>query len=135
MRCRGIRVQLEGTARGSTEPQRRRDGAAGLALTHPDAFVCSDIPAARRIHGHRFTVAALDLGIKTNTPRNFAERGIRSHILPSSATFEQIAEIKSRLQRTNPVDEADVYLELFGDLVPLEQYRIALREKAMGAVT
>ena len=45
---------------------------------------------------------------------------------------EQIAEIKSRLQRTNPVDDADTYLELFGDLVPLEQYRIALREKAMG---
>jgi carbamoyl-phosphate synthase small subunit len=43
---------------------------------------------------HRFTVAALDLGIKTNTPRNFARRGIRSHVLPSSATFEQIAEIK-----------------------------------------
>jgi carbamoyl-phosphate synthase small subunit len=42
----------------------------------------------------RFTVAALDLGIKTNTPRNFAKRGIRSHVLPSSATFDQIAEIK-----------------------------------------
>ena len=42
----------------------------------------------------RFTVAALDLGIKTNTPRNFARRGIRSHVLPSSATFEQIAELK-----------------------------------------
>jgi carbamoyl-phosphate synthase small subunit len=42
----------------------------------------------------RFTVAALDLGIKTNTPRNFALRGIRSHVLPSSATFDQIAEIK-----------------------------------------
>jgi carbamoyl-phosphate synthase small subunit len=42
----------------------------------------------------RFTVAALDLGIKTNTPRNFARRGIRSHVLPSSVTFEQIAEIK-----------------------------------------
>jgi carbamoyl-phosphate synthase small subunit len=41
----------------------------------------------------RFTVAALDLGIKTNTPRNFALRGIRSHVLPASATFEQIAEI------------------------------------------
>ncbi len=41
----------------------------------------------------RFTVAALDLGIKTNTPRNFAGRGIRSHVLPSSATFEQIAEL------------------------------------------
>ncbi|QEM48360.1 glutamine-hydrolyzing carbamoyl-phosphate synthase small subunit [Mycolicibacterium grossiae] len=41
----------------------------------------------------RFTVAALDLGIKTNTPRNFARRGILSHVLPSSATFDQIAEI------------------------------------------
>ena len=42
----------------------------------------------------RFTVAALDLGIKTNTPRNFAQRGIRTHILPSSATFDQIADLK-----------------------------------------
>ncbi len=42
----------------------------------------------------RFTVAALDLGIKTNTPRNFARRGIRSHVLPASVTFEQIADIK-----------------------------------------
>jgi len=42
----------------------------------------------------RFTVAALDLGIKTNTPRNFARRGIRSHVLPSSATFEQIADLR-----------------------------------------
>lgn len=42
----------------------------------------------------RYTVVALDLGIKTNTPRNFARRGIRSHVLPSSATFDQIAAIK-----------------------------------------
>jgi carbamoyl-phosphate synthase small subunit len=43
---------------------------------------------------HRFTVAALDLGIKTNTPRNFARRGIRSHVLPSSVVFDQIAELR-----------------------------------------
>ncbi|MBJ7338567.1 glutamine-hydrolyzing carbamoyl-phosphate synthase small subunit [Mycolicibacterium sp.] len=42
----------------------------------------------------RFTVAALDLGIKTNTPRNFAKRGIRSHVLPSSTTFEELAALK-----------------------------------------
>jgi carbamoyl-phosphate synthase small subunit len=42
----------------------------------------------------RFTVAAIDLGIKTNTPRNFAQRGIRSHVLPSAVTFEQIADLK-----------------------------------------
>ncbi len=44
--------------------------------------------------GHRFTVAAVDLGIKTNTPRNFARRGIRSHVLPSSVTFDAIADLK-----------------------------------------
>ncbi len=43
---------------------------------------------------HRFTVAAIDLGIKTNTPRNFARRGVRSLVLPSSVTFEQIAELR-----------------------------------------
>lgn len=42
----------------------------------------------------RFTVVALDLGIKTNTPRNFALRGIRTHVLSSSTTFDQIADIK-----------------------------------------
>ena len=42
----------------------------------------------------RFTVAALDLGIKTNTPRNFAARGIRTHVLPSTATFAQIIDLK-----------------------------------------
>jgi carbamoyl-phosphate synthase small subunit len=41
----------------------------------------------------RFTVAALDLGIKTSTPRNFALRGIRTHVLPAAATFDQIAEL------------------------------------------
>lgn len=41
----------------------------------------------------RFTVAAIDLGIKTNTPRNFAMRGIATHVLPADATFEQIADL------------------------------------------
>jgi carbamoyl-phosphate synthase small subunit len=42
----------------------------------------------------RFTVAAVDLGIKTNTPRNFAERGIKTYVLPADATFEQIADLR-----------------------------------------
>ena len=44
--------------------------------------------------GERFTVVALDLGIKTNTPRNFAARGVRCRVLPSSASFAEIAELK-----------------------------------------
>ncbi|MCF6386060.1 glutamine-hydrolyzing carbamoyl-phosphate synthase small subunit [Mycobacterium sp. MBM] len=41
----------------------------------------------------RFTVAAIDLGIKTNTPRNFARRGVRSHVLPSATTFDEISAL------------------------------------------
>lgn len=43
---------------------------------------------------HRFTVAAIDLGIKTNTPRNFARRGVRSHVLPSAVSFDEIADLR-----------------------------------------
>ena len=44
----------------------------------------------------------------------------------------QVAELKSRLQRTSPVEQADEYHALFGDLVALEQYRKALRERSLG---
>lgn len=43
---------------------------------------------------HRFTVVAVDLGIKTNTPRMFAERGIRVHVVPSGVTLDQIKELR-----------------------------------------
>jgi carbamoyl-phosphate synthase small subunit len=39
---------------------------------------------------HRFTVAALDLGIKAMTPHRMAERGIRTHVLPAPATLEDV---------------------------------------------
>jgi carbamoyl-phosphate synthase small subunit len=41
----------------------------------------------------RFTVAALDLGIKANTPRMMSERGIEVHVLPASSTFEDIQAV------------------------------------------
>ncbi|MFE2997477.1 glutamine-hydrolyzing carbamoyl-phosphate synthase small subunit [Nocardia sp. NPDC059246] len=42
---------------------------------------------------HRFTVVAVDLGIKSNTPRMFAQRGMRVHVVPSNVTFDQIKEL------------------------------------------
>ncbi|RBY93791.1 carbamoyl phosphate synthase small subunit [Blastococcus sp. TF02-8] len=38
----------------------------------------------------RFTIAALDLGIKTATPRHLAELGVETHVLPSTATAEEL---------------------------------------------
>ena len=38
----------------------------------------------------KFTVVAIDLGIKGATPRAMAERGIETHVLPYNATFAEI---------------------------------------------
>jgi carbamoyl-phosphate synthase small subunit len=40
----------------------------------------------------RFRVVALDLGIKFNTPRMLAARGIETHVLPATVTLEQVLE-------------------------------------------
>ncbi|HMG32077.1 MAG TPA: glutamine-hydrolyzing carbamoyl-phosphate synthase small subunit [Jiangellaceae bacterium] len=48
------------------------------------------VPAAGE---RRFTVAALDLGIKAMTPRRMAQRGIETHVLPASSTLEDVLTV------------------------------------------
>ena len=43
----------------------------------------------------------------------------------------RIAEVKSKLQRTNPIDEADVYNRMFGELIALEQQLRGLRDRLL----
>jgi carbamoyl-phosphate synthase small subunit len=46
-------------------------------------------------HGQkRFTVAAIDLGIKGATPRALAERGVETHVMPYNSTLDQILAIR-----------------------------------------
>ena len=41
----------------------------------------------------RFTVAAIDLGIKGNTPRMMSERGIEVHVLPATASLADVQAV------------------------------------------
>ncbi len=45
----------------------------------------------------------------------------------------RIADVKSRLQRTNPVEHTVEYNRMFGELTALEQHRRQLRDLALGA--
>ena len=64
------------------------EGASFLAdVTTTETYV---VPA---VGEKRFTVAAIDLGIKGMTPRRMAERGIEVHVMPATATFEEIQQI------------------------------------------
>ena len=58
------------------------------AVTVPEAYV---VPAQGE---RRFTVAAVDLGIKANTPRMMAERGIEVHVLPATSSIEDVMAVR-----------------------------------------
>lgn len=56
-------------------------------VTTPEPYV---VPA---VGEKRFTVAAIDLGIKTSTPRYMAERGCEVHVLPATSTAAEILAV------------------------------------------
>jgi DNA primase len=49
-------------------------------------------------------------------------------------TVRQVAALKGRLQRMNPVEAGDEYMKAFGRLMALEQQAISLRKRAMGGL-
>ena len=57
------------------------------AVTTASPYV---VPAAGE---RRFTVAALDLGIKSMTPRRLAERGVETHVLPATSTLDDVLAV------------------------------------------
>ncbi|MGW0558722.1 glutamine-hydrolyzing carbamoyl-phosphate synthase small subunit [Streptomyces sp. NPDC002926] len=65
--------------------------APGMKGANLSAEVATDrtyvVPA---IGTKKFTVAAIDLGIKGMTPHRMAERGIEVHVLPATATVEEV---------------------------------------------
>ena len=56
-------------------------------VSTPQSYV---VPA---ITTKRFTVVALDLGIKSATPKAMSLRGIETHVLPYNATYEEITSL------------------------------------------
>jgi len=43
---------------------------------------------------HRYTVAALDLGIKRNVARRFAARGVTTHVLPAGSSLDDVLAVR-----------------------------------------
>ena len=96
LRDRGaMKVGIFSRAELSTEEmvtQVRSSGAMAGARLAQD--VSTDNPyVVPAIGEKKFTVAALDLGIKGATPRAMAARGIEVHVLPANTNFAQILAI------------------------------------------
>ncbi|MGY1734151.1 glutamine-hydrolyzing carbamoyl-phosphate synthase small subunit [Geodermatophilus sp. SYSU D01045] len=83
-----------GISSESTDPDallarvRAAEGMVGADLApHVSTREPYVVPA---VGERRFTIAALDLGIKTATPRHLAELGVETHVLPSTATAQDL---------------------------------------------
>jgi DNA primase len=60
--------------------------------------------------------------------------GVTLARLQLSSVTRRIQDLKSKLQRLNPVTHVDEHLRLFGELISLEQHARALREQAVGGL-
>ena len=70
---------------------RKSDAMSG---SHLSADVSTQGPyIVRAIGEKKFTVAAIDLGIKGATPRALAARGVEVHVLPFNSTLEDIEKV------------------------------------------
>jgi carbamoyl-phosphate synthase small subunit len=96
LRERGaMRVGIS-TTEADPEALRRRvlesSEMSGLELA--DEVTTSEPYVVPAVGETLFTVAALDLGIKANTPRMMAERGIEVHVLPSTSTIDDVLAVQ-----------------------------------------
>jgi carbamoyl-phosphate synthase small subunit len=62
------------------------------------SYLCADVSTPETyvvpaIGAKKYTVAAIDLGIKGATPRAMAERGIEVHVMPYNVTLDEILAI------------------------------------------
>jgi carbamoyl-phosphate synthase small subunit len=62
------------------------------------SYLCADVSTPKTyivpaLGAKKYTVAAIDLGIKGATPRAMAERGIETHVMPYNVTLDEILAI------------------------------------------
>jgi len=68
--------------------------ASPMSGAHLSEDVSTDKPyVVKAIGEKKFTVAAIDLGIKGATPRALASRGVEVHVLPHNATLADIESV------------------------------------------
>jgi DNA primase len=110
----------------------REAGGAASGLAGPEWLeaVAEHCPSDLRSLLTELAVEPLKVASKRDGEARYVNSVLAG--LQGAMVERQVAELKSRLQRTSPVEQADEYRALFGDLVALEQYRKALRERALG---
>ncbi len=96
LRERGsMRVGISTTTLDADALLEKVKAAAEMAGSELSSDVTTSEPyVVPAIGEKRFTVAALDLGIKEMTPHRMAERGIEVHVLPATSTIDEVLAVQ-----------------------------------------
>ena len=117
-----------------THPYHREIFEATASLGGPGAVAPEDLNSALADEAARTLVSGLRVEAMqvTGTPD---ERLATAYVtrLRELTALRRIDQVKSKLQRTNPVEQVGVYNRMFGELVALESHRRSLREQAIGS--
>jgi DNA primase len=106
-------------------------GGTSAAVSGPawTAALEQHLPEQLRSGVHALAVEPLHSG--ADAQDRYADAVIAR--LQEIVAARQVAALKSKLQRINPIDEPDEHARLFGELISLESHRRTLRERAIGA--
>ena len=95
LRSRGaMRVGISGVDTDAAALRERVLASTPMLGADLSAEVTTPVPyRVEAAGGHRFTVAAVDLGIKRNVPRRLAVRGVTTHVLPATCTMDDLLAV------------------------------------------
>ncbi len=94
---------VDADGRPRTTENLRSEVAAAPAMTGADlagevstteGYVVEPVVGSVAVGSEPLTVVAVDLGIKSMTPQRFAERGVRTHVVPSSITGAELLALR-----------------------------------------
>jgi carbamoyl-phosphate synthase small subunit len=71
-----------------------RDSAEMAGANLSDEVSTTEAYVVSAAGERRFTLAAIDFGIKANTPRMLSARGVETHVLPATATLDDVRAVE-----------------------------------------
>jgi len=105
--------------------------AGGIVAAGPDwAGRLRDLASDQAVAAALSALAVEPMPSKKGADEAFVANTV--YRLQELTAQRRIAEVKSRLQRTNPVEHPTEYNRMFGELTALEQHRRQLRDLALG---
>ena len=111
------------------------DGAGGTTTAAAATVWVEKVSAAAETDSVRDLVTELAVEpLQTNDEEDPRYAVALLARLQEMALTRRITELKSQVQRVNPVESPEKYNRLFGELILLERNKIDLRERALGAL-